>query len=97
MFGPIYRSEEAGGDACVPDIFALYGQNFVGNSTFQYGVGVMGTAMREYATGSKAPLWAASVFSPSLVFGWAFDRYKNICAPVVLHFAYNWFLLGGSI
>ena len=40
------------------------------------------------------PLWAMAVFFPSLIFGWAFDRYNTICAPIVLHFSYNVFLLG---
>ncbi len=38
------------------------------------------------------PLWAAAVFVPSLIFGWAWERYCNILAPVLLHFLYNWLL-----
>jgi hypothetical protein len=41
------------------------------------------------------PLWAAAVFVPSLIFGWAWDRYRNILAPVVIHFVYNWCLFNG--
>ena len=35
------------------------------------------------------PLWALSVFFPSLVFGWAMDRYHSVLPPVLLHFCYN--------
>ena len=35
------------------------------------------------------PLWAAAVFLPSLVFGWAMDRYQSLMPPVLLHFFYN--------
>ncbi|MCB1754492.1 MAG: JDVT-CTERM system CAAX-type protease [Gammaproteobacteria bacterium] len=40
-------------------------------------------------------LWALAVFFPSLVFGWAMDRFKQLAAPVVLHVFYNagYFLL----
>lgn len=34
-------------------------------------------------------LWALAVFFPSLVFGWAMDRYQSVLAPVLLHFFYN--------
>ena len=35
------------------------------------------------------PLWALSVFFPSLVFGWAMDRYKSVLPPALLHICYN--------
>jgi len=35
------------------------------------------------------PLWALSVFIPSLVFGWAMDRYKSVLPPALLHICYN--------
>jgi len=35
------------------------------------------------------PLWALSVFFPSLVFGWARDRYRSVLPPIVLHLGYN--------
>jgi len=35
------------------------------------------------------PLWALAVFFPSLVFGWAWDRYHNIIPCWILHFFYN--------
>jgi len=35
------------------------------------------------------PLWALSVFVPSLVFGWAMDRYKSVLPPALLHICYN--------
>jgi len=38
---------------------------------------------------NQPPLWAAMVFFPSLVFGWARDRYANIHASIVLHVVYN--------
>ncbi len=41
---------------------------------------------------SHPPVWAAAVFVPSLIFGWAWDRYRNIMAPILLHFFYNWCL-----
>lgn len=38
---------------------------------------------------NQPPLWAALVFLPSIVFGWARDRYGYIHASVVLHIFYN--------
>jgi len=38
---------------------------------------------------NQPPLWAALVFFPSLVFGWARDRYDHIVASIVLHGFYN--------
>lgn len=38
---------------------------------------------------SQPPLWAALVFIPSLVFGWARDRYNAVLPSVVLHSVYN--------
>lgn len=35
------------------------------------------------------PLQAASIFLPSLVFGWAYERYRHIGPAVVLHAVYN--------
>jgi len=35
------------------------------------------------------PLWAISVFLPSLVFGWAKDRYGSLLPCIMLHFTYN--------
>jgi membrane protease YdiL (CAAX protease family) len=37
----------------------------------------------------QPPLWAAAVFFPSLVFGWAKQRYESLSAPIVLHSFYN--------
>ena len=37
------------------------------------------------------PLWALSVFFPSLIFGWAMDRYNSVLPPVLLHICYNLF------
>lgn len=44
---------------------------------------------------SHPPLWAVSVVFPSLVFGWAMERYKTLAAPIALHMFYNagYFLL----
>ena len=36
-----------------------------------------------------APLWAALVFFPSLVFGFFKDRTQRLVAPVILHVFYN--------
>lgn len=45
---------------------------------------------------SHPPLWAASVFLPSLLFGYFRDRHDSLMSPVLLHIAYNlgyyWFL-----
>jgi len=38
---------------------------------------------------SQPPLWAALVFFPSLVFGWARDRYVSIVPCILLHAVYN--------
>lgn len=38
---------------------------------------------------SQPPLWAALVFFPSLVFGWARDRYNSVIPSIVLHGLYN--------
>ena len=36
-----------------------------------------------------APLWAALVFFPSLVFGFFKDRTQRLLAPIILHVFYN--------
>jgi len=36
-----------------------------------------------------SPLWAASVFPPSLVFGWLRERHRNTWAPMTMHMLYN--------
>lgn len=38
---------------------------------------------------AHAPLWAAAVLLPSLVFGYFRDRYHSLAAPIVLHVFYN--------
>jgi len=38
---------------------------------------------------SQPPVWAALVFIPSLVFGWARDRYNAVVPSVLLHAVYN--------
>jgi hypothetical protein len=35
------------------------------------------------------PGWALAVLLPSLVFGWAWDRYKSLLPCTLLHFVYN--------
>lgn len=35
------------------------------------------------------PLWAASVFVPSLVFGWLRERHRGLGAPIALHVLFN--------
>lgn len=36
-----------------------------------------------------APLWAAAVFVPSLVFGVLRDRHHSVASPIALHVFYN--------
>lgn len=38
---------------------------------------------------NQPPLWAALVFVPSLVFGWARDRFDSIISSIILHCVYN--------
>ena len=38
---------------------------------------------------NHAPLWAALVFFPSLVFGFFKDRHRILTAPILLHVFYN--------
>ena len=38
---------------------------------------------------NHAPLWAAAVFFPSLLFGFFKDRTGQLAAPIVLHVYYN--------
>ncbi len=37
----------------------------------------------------QTPLWACLVFIPSLVFGWARERYDSVIPPILLHAFYN--------
>ena len=37
----------------------------------------------------QPPLWAALVFLPSLVFGWARERHDSLVSPTLLHMSYN--------
>lgn len=37
----------------------------------------------------QPPQWAALVFLPSLVFGWARERHDTLKSPVLLHMSYN--------
>ena len=38
---------------------------------------------------NHTPSWAALILFPSLVFGWARDRYGDIHASIILHITYN--------
>jgi len=38
---------------------------------------------------NQSPLWAALIFIPSLVFGWAREATGGLLAPVLLHMFYN--------
>lgn len=38
---------------------------------------------------NQQPLWAALIIAPSLVFGWAYERYRTVIAPILLHMFYN--------
>ena len=37
----------------------------------------------------QPPLWAALVFLPSLIFGWARERHDSLVSPTILHMSYN--------
>lgn len=37
----------------------------------------------------QPPLWAALIFVPSIVFGWARERHKSLFSPIALHMSYN--------
>ena len=37
----------------------------------------------------QPPLWAAMTILPSLVFGYAWDRYRSVFSTSVIHFTYN--------
>ena len=37
----------------------------------------------------QPPLWAALIFLPSLVFGWAKERHATLLSPILLHVSYN--------
>ena len=36
-----------------------------------------------------APLWAVSIFIPSLIFGYLKDRYHSLRSPIAVHIFYN--------
>ena len=38
---------------------------------------------------AHAPMWAAAVFVPSIVFGYFRDRHDSVTSPIVLHVFYN--------
>jgi len=38
---------------------------------------------------SQPPMWASLVFLPSLIFGWARDRFDNVLPSIILHIVYN--------
>lgn len=38
---------------------------------------------------NQPPVWAALVFVPSIIFGWARDRYGSIVGSIILHAFYN--------
>lgn len=38
---------------------------------------------------SHPPIWAISIFIPSLAFGYCKDRYQTMHAPIILHIYYN--------
>lgn len=40
---------------------------------------------------AQSPHWAASVFFPSLIFGWIWDRHGCILPCALVHFGYNLF------
>ncbi|MGE4298405.1 MAG: JDVT-CTERM system glutamic-type intramembrane protease [Desulfovibrionaceae bacterium] len=39
---------------------------------------------------TQSTMWAALIFFPSLLFGWAWDRYKSVLPPAAIHFFYNY-------
>lgn len=78
---------------------ALYRNAFCSQSWFGISVANLLTSVVFAAMHliSQPPLWAALVFVPSLVFGWARDRYTSIVPSVILHAVYNagfvWFFV----
>lgn len=38
---------------------------------------------------NQPPLFAAGVFIPSLIFGWAWERHHTLLSPMLLHVLYN--------
>jgi membrane protease YdiL (CAAX protease family) len=48
---------------------------------------------------NHSPLWALATFIPSLIYGYAMDRYRNLNAPIILHCVYNagYFAVAGQI
>jgi len=38
---------------------------------------------------NQPPVWAALIFFPSLLFGWARDRFDSVLPAIVLHCVYN--------
>jgi len=38
---------------------------------------------------NQPPLWAAMIFLPSIVFGWARERHQTLYSPIILHMSYN--------
>lgn len=59
---------------------------FAGITTANFITSVVFTAFHLL---SQSPGWALAVFIPSLVFGWARDRYGHLTASMLLHSFYN--------
>lgn len=70
---------------------ALYTKSFFSRSWFGISVANIVTSIIFAAMHfiSQPPLWAALVFIPSIVFGWARDRYISIVPCILLHAVYN--------
>lgn len=78
---------------------ALYQRQFFSRGVFGISVANVFTSIVFAAMHliSQPPLWAALVFIPSIVFGWARDRYNNSVPCIFLHALYNagfvWFFV----
>jgi len=74
---------------------AFFKPQFFGISLANVVTSVVFTAMHFL---SQPPAWAILVFLPSLVFGWARDRYLSVVPCILLHALYNagfvWLFVG---
>ena len=61
-------------------------RSFAGISLANLAVSIVFTSLHFL---NHAPLWAALVFGPSLIFGWCRDRFDHLLPPIALHIFYN--------
>ena len=66
--------------------YSVLSKSFAGISV----ANVLASALFAAAHLLSQPLgWAALIFLPSLVFGWALERHKTLYSPILLHMSYN--------